>query len=166
MAFTLDGSTVQITNVASVITNNPLTTTFTNDVVICSILLQSSGGSITSVVGSTLGAFTLRDSVTDGSGQFLFTYWAPAASVLTSEVVTVTIGGTIFFANSMVFAINGSTNISSPFDSHGPQHSTAGAAVMATTASTAFVFSAISDSNNTGAAGTSWTLISSEIGRA
>jgi len=99
--------------------------------------------------------------VTDGSGQFLFTYWAPAASVLTSEVVTVTIGGTIFFANSMVFAINGSTNISSPFDSHGPQHSTAGAAVMATTASTAFVFSVISDSNNTGAAGASWTLISS-----
>ena len=79
----LDGSvhgTSPGTNVAVL----SLSTTKTNNII---YVVVEANGSATSVVGSTLGAFTARSSGAISS------FWILATSILSSEIITVTYSG-------------------------------------------------------------------------
>jgi hypothetical protein len=69
-----------------------------------------------SVVGSSLGAFTLRFSSTlsGGTGALIFEYHKRAASILTAETITVTFVGTISYSQVVAFGVNGAN--ATPYD--------------------------------------------------
>ncbi len=86
-----------------------LSTTKTNNII---YVASESNGSPTSVVGSTLGAFTAR------SAGAISSFWILAPSILSSETITLTYSGGTSFISATAFAVNGA-NTSSPFDVNG-----------------------------------------------
>lgn len=92
-----------------------VTTTVTDCLIVVFATYNLAAGGITSVSGSTLGAFNFRalsGTAVDGTGY----YYKAAPSALTAEVITVTAaGGQPNFWVVDAFGISGA-NTSSPFD--------------------------------------------------
>jgi hypothetical protein len=99
-----------------------LTTTQANDVVVLVYFHGANSGTtaISSVTSPHL-TWTKRSNWIDSPVGALFDFeiwWAPAAAVLTSEVITITIPAAIDDAAYHVFGANGCSNISAPWDTH------------------------------------------------
>jgi hypothetical protein len=127
---TIDGSPVSNGNVSSATTlstSSGLTTTLTNDVVIVAVQVITTGTATSTAVTSPHLTFTKYAEI-DHAGGFsqLELWWAPAPALLSSEVITVTVG-TAAYLDIIAFAVNG-CSLTSPWDPNGslPAMSAAG----------------------------------------
>lgn len=105
VTLSLDGS-VHTPGTGTNVATLTLSTTKTNNVIYVAI---EANGSVASVVGSTLGAFTAR-----ATGAIV-SFWALAPSILSSEVITLTYSGGTTFISATAFAVNGA-HTAAPFD--------------------------------------------------
>lgn len=118
----LDGSASGIASTTTTITAT-LSTSLTNDI-ICVLAYAEYGGrynpgqAISSITSTHGLSFTQRTrSHASECGTFEL-WWAVAASVLTSEVITMTYPSNFDDATLIVFAVNG-CNLSAPWDGNG-----------------------------------------------
>lgn len=141
-----------------------ISTTTTNQVIV--VLLTIDSTTVTSVSGSTLGAFTQRAVGNRFGGQFVYSYTKVAASILTSEVITVTTagsGGTLVING---FSVKG-INTAAPFDTNGSLPSIVGTGgaggafpVVSTTAANTFIYGVIRyDVTDPANPGSGWSLL-------
>jgi hypothetical protein len=100
-----------------------ITTTKSNDVVVLHIGYEGpTAQTVTSVTSSSL-TWTKRQGMTlatDGAGyaDAMEEWWAPATSTLSSEVITVNLSGAIDDGVLSTFAVAGTSNYISPWDSN------------------------------------------------
>ena len=98
-----------------------VTTTQVNDVVVLLIGCEQNAAlqTVSSVASSHL-TFTRRGGFNGqpgtGNYQSFEIWWAPATTVLTSEVVTITLSAATDDAAVVAFAVHGAANIASPWD--------------------------------------------------
>lgn len=125
MALTLDGSAKGTATTASTATAT-LTTSLTNDVIIA--FVEASHPSTTPTISSVSGAgltwtkrktFSFTFTANTASKMIVEEWWAPAASALSSQVITVTAGATLDHVSIITFGVNGVANINDPFDPNG-----------------------------------------------
>lgn len=102
-----ENSNTSITNAVSI------TTSLSNNIIMVCVI--ANGNNVVSVVGSSLGSFTLRTRII--SGNNVETWWKLAtAPLISTEVITVTYAGA-GFNTVTAFAVNGAKT-SAPFDTN------------------------------------------------
>lgn len=137
-----------------------LTTTGTNTIVVLCVINENNGGTQRTVTGVSGGGLTWasRSQVTGADTWISFdTWWALAASPLTSTTITYTLSGTTDDACVVAFGVNGSSNTSAPWDTNvglpfsanGGGTSVSVSGVSTTTANT-FMISFAGDGTSTG----------------
>ena len=165
---TLDGTaTGQFTSTTSGTVT--LSTTKTNDVIVLLVASEQTTLQTVSSVTSAHLTWTRR-----GGGNIFFAgqgcynnlevWWAPSTGILTSEVITVTMTGSIDDVAMAAFGVNGAANIASPWDTGTlpvvTTGSPAAAPVFSTSQAHDFIFAASSSllfSTET----SSWTSLAS-----
>lgn len=104
-----------------------LTTSLTNDIVVVAIGFESTIGqgaqTVSSVAASGLtfhqrGAQAYLSPASPNANVQLEIWWASAASALTSEIITVTLSGTIDNESMVAFGVNGVLNLAAPWDTN------------------------------------------------
>ena len=144
-----------------------ISTTQVNDVVVLLIGCEQNAAlqTVASVASSHLtwarrGGFNGQPG--SGNYQSFEIWWAPAASILTSEVVTITLSAATDDAAVVAFAVHGAANIASPWDTGSLPVITTGnpaaAPVFTTVQAHDFVFAASFSSSNTNDT-SAWTSI-------
>lgn len=111
-----------------------LSTTQTHDVIV--VYVEINGNNIITVTSPTL-TFTQR--FTAGGANHFYEYWAPAAAVLTNEVIAVATDGN--YCSATAFAVSGALDYTNPFDTNGsiPQAANADPVTVSTTAAKTMV---------------------------
>jgi hypothetical protein len=93
-----------------------LSTSHANDVILVAIVTNSTTATVSSV-GDTAGlSYAQRQAITDGSNDIEL-WWAPASSPLASDTITVNLNKNATFSVA-IWAVNGSTTYTSPFDAN------------------------------------------------
>lgn len=135
-----------------------LTTANPNDFIVIAFHGNVGGTTISSVSGSTLGAFTARGAALGGAHN-IWTYGKTAAGALTNEVITITYSTSQSFATALAWGISGST---STYDANGglPATTTSSSDVLISTSNACdFIFAAYYVASNAATAGSTWTAI-------
>lgn len=131
-----------------------LTTTKANDVIVLMFYAEHSGGAAQTISSVTSPHLTWAKRkgyswTYTAAGPVPSTHeiwWAPASAALSSEVITITMTGTIDDAAYQVFGVNGCSNISSPWDTNASLPS-ANADTGATSFNTSSTVSGVSTDN-------------------
>jgi Protein of unknown function (DUF4038)/Putative collagen-binding domain of a collagenase len=110
MSLALDGTP----DIVSAGSGNPythsLSTSLSNDIIIVDI--ETNGGPVVSVSGSTLGSFARRNTANSGSGSSTCErWWKRATSALSNETITVTTTSSNYHSSAAYAVSGGDSNI-------------------------------------------------------
>lgn len=152
MALSLDGS-AHLTGATASAPTITLTTSNSNDIIYLGIV---SNAAVTSVSGGGL-TWNARAS-TNAAGNFVTSYYAIAASPLSSAVITINMASSTY-VTADIFGISGA-DTASPFDSGGPQTNASGPASITTANANDFVVGIVLNNQNQG---TGWTIIPASV---
>lgn len=133
-----------------------LTTTAASEII---VFPMANGASISSVVGSTLGAFSLRATCSGTCSGVMDEYAKYASGALTGETITITYSATPSFGQNCSLGISG-VNSGAPFDTNASLPAISGSGTgdsATTTAATTLGVSASRLNSASTTADTGWT---------